>query len=210
MNRRDLLKGAVAVIPGALAIDLLTVRPAVAQETALATPVDVLNYALVLEYLEDEYYRQAIASGVLAGVEAAWVARIGQDETAHVAALTRAVSDLGGTPVPQPAVDFGHALASRQTLLATALRFENACLQGYLGAGPALFRSAEIRQAALGIYGVEARHAALLGLMAGSPAAGGVFRGPLEAPLAPAQVLHEIGGFLADPAAVTGRAAVTR
>ena len=209
MNRRDLIKGVVGVIPGALAVELLTARFAFAQAGDFASPLDVLNYALVLEYLENEYYRQARATGLLAGVEADQVARIAADEQAHVAALTTIIADLGGTPQPQPAVDFGAAFASRESLLETAFRFENSCMQGYLGAGAHIFGEKELVAAALSIYGVEARHAALIGLMAGKPAAGGVFKGPVETPYTRQQVYDDVGGFFTEPGVVSGRAART-
>ncbi len=209
MNRRDLIRGLAGVVPGALAIDVLTASLAGAQGGDATPPVGVLNEALVLEHLQDEFYRQAVAAGLLGGAEAAWLARIGQDEAAHVAVLTQAVTDLGGTPAAQPAVDFGDAFADREHLLATALRFENACVRGYLGAAAAVLGDPGVLQAVLGIYGVEARHAALLALMAGRPAAGGIFAGPVETPASLAQVAAEVGVFVADPAAVTGRAAAT-
>ena len=65
--------------------------------------VDILNFALMLEYLETDFYRSA--SG-LSG-EAATLARtFAAEEAAHVGALTEAVRGLGGKPVSKPKTSF--------------------------------------------------------------------------------------------------------
>ena len=46
--------------------------------------VDILNYALTLEYLEAEMYRQALASGKLSGVALSLITEFGAHEQAHV------------------------------------------------------------------------------------------------------------------------------
>jgi hypothetical protein len=209
MKRRDLLKGAVATIPGALGLQLLHAKWAIAQTGDFNGPLDVLNYALVLEYLEAEYYRQGVAANLLSGVEAEYLANIASDEVTHVAALTSTITQLGGEPAPSPAVDFGESFSSREQMLETAYRFENSCMQGYLGAGAHIFGEKQLVAVALSIYGVEARHAALIGLMAGKPAAGGVFKGPVETPYTRQQVYDDVGGFFTEPGVVSGRAART-
>jgi hypothetical protein len=209
MKRRDLLRGAVAAVPGAVGLQLLHMKWAVAQSGDFTDPLDVLNYALILEYLEAEYYRQGNESGLLSGTEAEYLATIASDEVAHVAALTSTITQLGGTPVPAPAVDFGASFASREQMLETAYRFENSCMQGYLGAAPALATQPALLQAAAGIYGVEARHAALIGYLAGKPAAGGIFKGPTETPLSRAETLAAVRPLMGATGAMAGTATVT-
>lgn len=209
MKRRDLLRGAVATIPGAIGLQLLQVRFAVAQTGDFGSPLEILNFALVLEYLEAEYYRQGVAANLVSGTEAEYLATIASDEVTHVAALTGTITQLGGQPVPAPAVDFGQSFASREQMLETAYRFENSCMQGYLGAAPALAATPALLQAAAGIYGVEARHAALIGYMAGKPAADGIFKGPAEPTGTRAGVLASIEPLMGGAAGMAGTATVT-
>jgi hypothetical protein len=209
VNRRDLIRGAVTTVPGALGLHLLQVRFAYAQAGDFDGAVDVLNYALTLEHLELEYYRQANQHALVSGREAEYLAAIESDEQAHVGALTETVKQLGGTPVPAPAVDFGQSFQSREQMLETAYRFENSCMQGYLGAAPALRDQPALLQAAAGIYGVEARHAALMGYLAGKPADGGIFKGPREQPLSRAETLASVEEWMTGPAGMAGTAATT-
>jgi hypothetical protein len=54
-----------------------------------------------------------------------------------------------------------------------------------------------ILQAAAGIFGVEARHAPIIGLLLGQPAKGGVFPGVTETPQNENQVLAQVQPLLA-------------
>ena len=66
--------------------------------------VEVLNFALTLEYLEDEFYRTALASDKLIPSETrATFETIGKHEAAHVEVLKGA---LGSHAVKKPAFDF--------------------------------------------------------------------------------------------------------
>jgi hypothetical protein len=97
------------------------------------TDVDILNFALNLEYLEAEFYlRAATGSGLstadalsgagavtggsqvpltgLSGTYAlsfsAYLNEVAQDELNHVRALQAAITAAGGTPVARPQIDF--------------------------------------------------------------------------------------------------------
>jgi hypothetical protein len=208
VDRRIFLKGTAAVIPATVGLQMLTTRFAFAQGSDFGSDEDVLNYALTLEFLESEFYRQGNAAGLLSGKEADYVQTIGADEDAHVAAITDTVMKIGGTPVKAPAVDFGEAFANRDSFLKTAHVFENLGVGAHIGAA-GFIKNKDILQAAAGIFGVEARHAAIIGNMLGLPAENGVYMGSTETPQDKASVLEAATPFLAGAGAMTGGAAVT-
>lgn len=139
MKRRDLIRGAATVIPASVALQMLGAKWAFAQEGDFDGPVDALNYALTLEYLEAEFYRQGNAAGLLEGKAADYLQTVQSDEEAHVMTITDTIGQLGGDPVPAPQVDFGQAFQSGETYLETAFIFENLGVSAYLGAAPSLF-----------------------------------------------------------------------
>jgi hypothetical protein len=135
--------------------------------------VEILNFALTLEYLEAAFYEQAQAEVRLKPDVAELVQLIGKDENEHVSALESTVSDLGGTPVEAPGVDFGNAFANEGSFLKLAQTFEDTGVSAYNGAGPSL-KSKDLLGTAGSIVQVEARHAAAIRLL----------NGELPAPLA--------------------------
>ncbi len=208
MKRRDFIKGTVVAVPGSVALQMLGTRFAFAQSADFASDVDVLNYALTLEYLEAEFYRQGNAASLLSGKEASYVAKIGADENAHVSAITETIQKLGGTPVASPAVEFGNSFANRDSFLKTSHTFENLGVQAYLGAA-GFIKDKAILQAAAGIFGVEARHAAIIGNMLGLAPEGGVYMGPNETAKTKSQVLAAAGPFIKTASSAAGSAATT-
>lgn len=200
MKRRDLIKGTAGVIPASVAFTLLSGKWAFAAEGMaqgeFESPVEVLNYALTLEYLEATFYKRGTDAGLLSGREAKLLENVQQDEEEHVAALKKTIKSLGGAPVEAPNVDFGDAFSSGEKFLQLAFTFENTGVGAYLGAAPALYEEKELLKAAASIYGVEARHAAIIGELLGKPAEGGVYMGPLEEPLTRDEVLSRVKPFI--------------
>ena len=201
MNRRGFLAAGAL---GAPASAVLPATAAAAQD--FRSDVDVLNYALVLEYFLSQFYRESRL--MLSGKDADYVSAIGDDEDAHIAAITQTVQDLGGRPAPAPAIDYGKALDSRRSLLMFALEFENLFAGAYLAAAGAI-RNKDILQAAAGIFGTEERHAAMVAQLLGLPATGGVFRGATSAPAARRDVERRVAPFLGPPRGMADSAAVT-
>ena len=196
MQRRTLIKGAAAIIPSAVALDMLGSKWAFAEDGDFEGPLDVLNYALTLEYLEAEFYRQGNEADLLNGRARKYLKQIQKDEEAHVWALTDTIGKLGGSPVPAPKVDFGAAFKNSDSYLETAYTFENLGVQAYLGAAPSLFQEKELLTAAASIFGVEARHAAIIGQLQKKEAEGGVYKGALETPASKDKVLRAAGPFI--------------
>ncbi len=165
-----IMKGALAAgaAYGALAVGPL-VRNAFAQ--AENGDLEILNFALTLEYLEAAFYAEGgkQVKGVPSDV-AELVKTFGAEEQEHVDALTATIEDLGGKPVKAPGVDFGDAFASADSFLATAIVFEDLGVSAYNGAAPAI-KSKDLLATAGGIVQIEARHAASIRYAAGeSPA----------------------------------------
>lgn len=196
MNRRDLIKGAAVAVPGAVALEMLGQKWAFAEDKDFEGPMDVLNYALTLEYLEAEFYRQGNQAGLLSGKSAKYLKQIQKDEESHVWALQDTIGKLGGEPVGAPEVDFGKAFASADSYLDAAYTFENLGVSAYLGAAPALFQEKELLAAAASIFGVEARHAAIIGVLQKKKAEGGVYRGAVEKPASKGTVLKAASPFI--------------
>ena len=119
----------------------------------------ILNYALTLEYLEADFYRDAAASGVLKGSVLSLAKRFGAQEQAHVEALESTVKKLGGTPAKKPRSKF--PLEDQASILDLAATVENLGAAAYLGQATNI-KSKEVLAAALSIHTVEARHAAAL------------------------------------------------
>jgi len=130
--------------------------------------IDVLNYALTLEYLEAAFYQQGnnvAATLIPAGPAQQAIATIGSHETAHVNFLKAAITGSGGTPVNSPVFDFtagglfADVFTNYNTFLAVAQTFEDTGVRAYKGQAAALISNNDVLTAALNIHSVEARHA---------------------------------------------------
>jgi rubrerythrin len=180
LNRgRFIARGAVVAgaAYGALAGGPL-LRRAFAQESASQGDLDILNFALTLEYLEAAFYEQALTELKPKGDVGSLVEIISSDENEHVDALESTISDLGGEPVKAPEVDFGDAFASEDSFLELAQTFEDTGVSAYNGAAPSI-ESKELLATAGGIVQVEARHAAAIRLLRGELPADAAFDKPL-------------------------------
>ena len=141
--------------------------------------LDILNYALTLEYLEAGFYERGIAADLLTGRELELVTPIRDHEFAHVQAVTDTITGLGGKPVKRPKLKFpADTFKDRDTFLATASIFEELGVKAYHGQVP-LIQSVDLLGAAASIAGVESRHAAILADLTG----GDPFPRPIEASL---------------------------
>ena len=142
--------------------------------------VDILNFALTLEFLEAAFYDQAVKNVQGLGGDTKKLAETLRDnENEHVDALSATITDLGGKPVAAPGVDFGKAFANEKSFLETAQTFEDLGVSAYNGAAPQI-ESKEVLGAAGSIVQVEARHAAAIRFVRGQPISEGAFDKPLE------------------------------
>lgn len=151
----------------------------------------ILGYALTLEYLETDFYEQAIASGKLKGAALKVAKDFGAEEAAHVSALEAAIKKAGGKLPAKPKGKF--PLKDQKSILELAATVENLGSAAYLGQAP-LIQDKEVLAAALSIHSVEGRHAAILGQVTGGEVSpDGAFPAPADAQT----VLEKVKPFIA-------------
>jgi hypothetical protein len=184
-----ILRGAIAA--GA-AYGATTVGPYV--NNALAASgggdVDILNFALTLEYLEADFYKHKAKTVGLSGEAKSLAALIAGHEQQHVDALIKAIMGAGGTPVKKPT--FAFPATDQASFLKLAYALENTGVGAYNGAGPAL-KNPQYLAAAGSIVQVEARHAAAIGLLTGQSVTPD---GGFDKPLTKSQVLAKAGPLI--------------
>lgn len=190
LSRSDvILKGALAA--GAV-YGTFMVGPFVRKALAMSDggDVEILNFALTLEYLETKFYEEAKSRAGAKGELKSLIDLIAKDEKQHVEALTATVKQLGGKPVAEPKFDF--AYNDTAGFLALAQTFEDTGVSAYNGAGPAI-ESKDVLAAAGSIVQVEARHAAAIRIQNKEEPSPDAFDPPLDE----AQVLKAVEPFLA-------------
>ncbi len=130
--------------------------------------LEILNFALTLEFLEARFYKQVIESGIVKDPKVGSIAKkFGMTEQEHVDALKATITKLGGKPVTAPETKFEETLdKGLKAVLETAADVENLGAAAYLGQAGNI-KNKEVLAAALAIHTVEARHAAALNQLVG-------------------------------------------
>ena len=136
-----------------------------------SSDVDILNFALTLEYLEADFYKKAQALK-LSSDTMAFAKEFGDDETQHVDTLTATVKKLGGKPAAMPTFSF--PMKDEASFLKLAVTLEDTGVSAYNGAGPSI-QSPDVLSAAGSIVQIEGRHAAIVRLLSGEPPAPNAF-----------------------------------
>jgi hypothetical protein len=150
----------------------------------------IVNYALTLEYLEDQFYAKVLASHMFSGKNLEVIKTFGAEEHEHTLALHKVAMSLG-TPAAKPVGKFPIQNAAQVTKLAATV--ENLGAAAYLGQAGNI-QSKEILAAALAIHTVEARHAATLnGVLGKDVTPDGAFAKPADM----ATVLAAVKPFIA-------------
>jgi hypothetical protein len=138
--------------------------------------VKILNFALLVEYLQAKFYAEATAGGALQGELAEYARVVGEQEAAHVDFIR---STLGPNARAEPRFEFGNAVTDADAFKKAAVALEDAGLAAYNGQAPNLTGSA--LAAAARIVSVEARHAAWIRDLAGLNPAPGAVDKPISA-----------------------------
>src|SRR6476661_5230773 len=108
LSRSDvILKGALAA--GAV-YGTFMVGPYVRKALAMTggSDVDILNFALTLEFLESSFYDEAKTRAKASGELKRLIDRLADDERQHVEALTATIKQLGGKPLAEPKFNFDY------------------------------------------------------------------------------------------------------
>jgi hypothetical protein len=185
-NRRNFLKGASLTglgVAGAMIMGTkLATAPQSVEAATAVSDLDILNFALNLEYLEAEFYAMStygatlVQLGVITSADesgpttggakvpnfgsspaATMATALRVDEIAHVKLLRAA---LGSRAVKKPAINLnalGYGYSSVASWMKLGRQFEDVGVSAYLGAAP-LITSKEYLATAGAILSTEAQH----------------------------------------------------
>ncbi len=186
-SRRSFLRK-VGVGAGALvgASAFAGALPRVASAQVSKSDVAILNFALTLEYLEAEFYIEAVAKGRFKGEVGTFARIVRAHEVAHVKFLKGA---LGSAAVAKPKFDFKGTTTNLKQFKATAQVLEDTGVAAYLGQVGNI-KSKQILAAAGSILPIEARHAGWIRNINGVSGAPKAFEGARTK----AQILAAVGG----------------
>lgn len=168
-TRARLLRAAVgggAIVAGGAVIGARSDGDSVLAAPSEDADAKILNFFVLLEYVQEGFYREAVKSGRLTGNLLEFASTVGPQETQHVALLTER---LGSRARPRPTSDFGDALSTPERFREAAVQLEETAIAGYIGQASNLTRGTLGSVATL--VSVEARQAAWIRDLAGLPPA---------------------------------------
>jgi hypothetical protein len=193
--RKGALAGAGAMSGGAILGALASSAFAAGSGTPPSSfgkgDIGILNYALTLEYLEAAFYKGASKAKLSLNKDASTFLQVAtKDEDAHVAFLKKA---LGSKAVKEPKFNFKGANTSASVFLKTAYVLENTGVHAYLGQVGNIQSKAYLA-AAGSILPIEARHAAVVGLLLAPTISEITPNGPFDTPYTAEKVLAAVKG----------------
>jgi len=198
LARRSLLRRP-AVVAATASVPLVLAAASTEAFAAGGLPkqvVDVLNFALTLEYLEAAFYKEGTSkSGLIPSKYRSLFRTISAHEAAHVKLLKAA---LGSAAVEPPAVDFTaggkypDVFENFETFATLSATFEDLGVAAYKGQAGNLIGT-PVLLTALQIHSVEARHAAAVRPIIGKNGTPDAF----DKPLSKKAVLAAAAPFLA-------------
>jgi hypothetical protein len=183
-NRRKFITK-VGMAGATIGVMAATSATPVFAQTSTPSDIDILNFALNLEYLEAEFYTYATTGG---GIDTAGISITGTgttgtttggskvnftdtqvqnvalelaaDEKTHVTLLQNTITSLGGTPIAKPPINLvalGIGFNSMNEFLTLARAFEDIGVTAYGGAAPLITNKTVVGYAAR-ILATEALH----------------------------------------------------
>ncbi|KAM5342436.1 hypothetical protein ACJ41O_013402 [Fusarium nematophilum] len=179
----------------------LSKRQNAAAAAAGLSDLDILQFALTLEHLEETFYREAFINIKdeafsplgLSEQTLSDIKEIGKTEAAHVVLLQSAIAQGGFQPVQSCKYDFGGATSDPALMVATAAILENVGVSAYLGAAPLLSDPAVLGTAG-SILTVEARHQTAIRVFSSAKAV----PQPFDTPLGPRAVFSLAAPFITE------------
>ena len=179
LDRSDFLKkGALAggglLVGGAMFGPMLaSAEAAISTRRSARNDVRILNYALTLEFLEAEFYKQALANNAHGNDPSLkrFNEVVANHEAKHVSFLRGA---LGSKAIKKPKFDFKDTVTDRAKFAATAQVLEDTGVMAYLGQVKNIFVPGTLAAAGT-IATVEARHAAWIRFINGETPAPATF-----------------------------------
>ena len=173
--------GATAAVASAAALTGCSSAGSITLPSASPSVLDILNFALNLEYLEASFYLYVTTGSglptadmgtspgtVTGGAKVAFVNpivasaanQLALDEREHVEFLRTTIATVGGTPVSMPNLNLaaGGAVTSDLTFLAAATRLEATGVSAYIGGAQYLVSSTAALTYAAQILDTEAQH----------------------------------------------------
>ena len=181
MNRRSFIGTLAAAGATAAAVGAGAFVPRADAQTTNPV-IDILNFALNLEFLEANLYiavsgAPALSTTMVNGGKApinvptgitldaqtkATAAGLAADETHHISTLIAAIMGQGGTPIAQPAIDYRAggtvSITTQAQFLAVARQFTAVGNSAYAGAAQFLVSNPSLLSAAAQILGAEGQH----------------------------------------------------
>lgn len=156
--RRALVAGGTLTLGGVVVAGL----PRLAHSApSPAQDVRILNLVLLLEFLEEAFYADAVRRGALTGERRQFAEVVGAHERAHVAFISKT---LGSAARKKPRFSFRDATSDPAKFTAAALTLEDLSVAAYNGQAANLTKGT--LAAAARIVSVEARHAAWIRFIA--------------------------------------------
>ncbi len=135
-----------------------------------------------------------LQTGLLTGKALEYATAYSGHESTHVQALTKTISDLGGTPVKEQAGYNWPKLSTEAEVIAIIAQVEDLGASAYLGAAP-LLQNADLLTVAVQIHTNEAEHATAFRFLAGQDPVPFAFAPPMTKD----EVLAVVTPFLQAP-----------
>lgn len=177
--------GAAGALTGAAALTGCADSGTIPLPATGPSVVDVLNFALNLEYLEASFYLYVTTGSGLSAADmggspgtvsggakvtfsnatvGSVATQLATDEREHVEFLRSTISSIGGTPVSMPNINLaaGGAVNSDATFLAAARQLEAVGVSAYIGGAQFLVSSPAALTYAARILDTEAQHAGFI------------------------------------------------
>lgn len=196
--------------------------PPEAVENEFEDDIEILNFALTLELLEADFYRQGLDNIDREELTNSVLDTLRQDEHPdtdateivpdtlqeqlydafetirdheidHAETLTAVIESFDAEPVEEPEFEFGDAVEDPAAFIATGAALEDTGVSAYAGAAP-FIENEDVVPPALSIHSVEARHASFLRVLNAETG----FPTPYDQPRSRSDVLEIASEFIVD------------